>query len=82
MSVKNPALSVAVVSWFDQFLNFALKSPLNSIKSDEPLEIQNKSKIIFLVIDWLKRNGSNSPDVWLGERDHITFFIIDKNSKN
>lgn len=54
--------SVNVVSWFDQFLDLVLKSPINSTKFEWPLEM---SKISFFR---LTRNASNSSYIWLGDR--------------
>ena len=58
----NGAPSVVVAWLFDQFLDLALKSPINSTKSEWPLKM-SKIRSTRLV-----RNVSNSSDVWLGDQ--------------
>ena len=52
----------AVVTWFDQSLDLALKPHINTTKSEWLLEM------LEISFSRLARNVSNSSDDWLGDR--------------
>ena len=72
------APSGVVMSWFDQFLDLAMKLLINSTKSEWPLEM------LEISFSRLARNPSNLSEVWVSDRykePHKRFYYWQKLQK-